>query len=209
MSVLTKDEILKRIKDKNLAFDPVLDQFQFQAHSVDLRIGYKFLVYKDWNLTKEGRVALQFDYGKTNEHFEVIELKDGQYFEILPQENVVVSTLEKVKIPNDLMAVLYPRSSVNRRGLSVDLSGIIDAGYEGSLIVPIRNNTGNQVVRIYPGERFCQLVFSMLTTPVKPRTSRYAKRDVTAGVLKEINHSENDLIKSGGLKKLKKLYPAK
>ena len=38
------------------------------------------------------------------------------------------------------------RSSVNRRGISVDLTGIIDAGYEGQLIIPIRNNTTHMLL---------------------------------------------------------------
>ncbi|HEX9804223.1 MAG TPA: hypothetical protein VGA67_00925, partial [Candidatus Dojkabacteria bacterium] len=63
----------------------------------------------------------------------------------------------------DVMAVLYPRSSINRRGLSVDLTGIIDTGYHGHLFIPIVNTTTSQIIRIYPGERFVQVVFHTLT----------------------------------------------
>ena len=88
------------------------------------------------------------------------------------------STLERIVVPNDLSAVLYPRSSVNRQGLEVQLTGIIDAGYEGALIVPIRNSNPTSIVRIYPGQRFCQIEFTTLTREitmdmVAPRTWAY------------------------------------
>ncbi|MCF7795925.1 dCTP deaminase [Patescibacteria group bacterium] len=164
MSVLTKKEILKEIKNSGLIFNPNLDRYQLQPHAVDLRLGFHFCVPKTWKLEKEGRRAFNIDYlnDKERNSFDEMNLKEGQYFEILPREFVIASTLEKVEINNlNIMAVLYPRSSFNRRGLSVDLSGIVDTGYKGKLMIPIRNNT-NQIVKIYPGERICQLVFQDL-----------------------------------------------
>jgi dCTP deaminase len=133
-------------------------------------------------------------------------LNEGQYFEILPGEFVVVGTLEKVKLSKDIMAILYPRSSINRKGLSIDLSGIIDAGYEGSLIIPVRNNTDNQVIRIYPGERFCQIVFHTLNKAVDIRKSRYDKKHISVGVLDEETDIEPKLILQGKIKELKRKY---
>lgn len=209
MSILIKDEIVERIKKGTLVFTPQLDTFQLQAHSIDLRLGYTFLVYKTWRLTDNGRTAVYLDYGESKDHFDVIELEEGQYFDILPHEYVVVSTLERIKLSKDIMAVLYPRSSVNRKGLSVDLSGVIDAGYEGNLIIPLRNNTESQIVRIYPGERFCQIVFHTLNAPVKPRKSRYAKKDIVVGVLNEDEVREQKFIRNGKIKNLKERYRLK
>lgn len=95
-------------------------------------------------------------------HYDEIKLHPGQYLDVLPGEWVMGFTLEKVHIKDQtLMGVLYPRSSVNRRGLAVDLTGIVDSGYEGRLMIPIHNSTTMQVIRIYPGERICQ--FSIRT----------------------------------------------
>ena len=129
-----------------------------------------------WHLTTKGRESLDIThFDKENkELFEIIELEQGQYFDLLPQEHVIVSTFESIKVPNDLMAVLYPRSSTNRKGLSLDLTGIIDSGYEGQLVLPIRNNTRSQTVRLYPGERLCQVVFEELSENIEtPRKSKY------------------------------------
>jgi deoxycytidine triphosphate deaminase len=108
------------------------------------------------------------------------------------------------------MAVMYPRSSTNRKGISVDQTGIIDSGYEGQLVIPLRNNTQYQTVRLYPGERFCQLVFQNLTHGVKARKSRYHQRDIIDGVdvdsLEEERQTEIELITSGRIKDLKANY---
>ena len=209
MGVLTKKEILQRMEKGEIDFSPQIDTLQLQPHSVDLRLGYTFLVYKRSQETDDGRVAMNLGYESSDRHFDVVELEEGQYFEILPHEYVIVSTLEKVKLPNDIMAVLFPRSSVNRRGLSVDLSGMIDAGYEGNLIIPLRNNTDSQVIRVYPGERFCQIIFHELVSPVVPKKSRYNKKDIAVGVLNEAKSDEERLIRKGKLKTLKEKYQIK
>ena len=209
MSILTKDEILARVKCGDIAVLPSLDGFQLQAHAIDLRLGFTFLIPKAWRLTPNGREALRIDPLKDHgpEYFDIVELEQGQYFELLPQEYVLVSTFETIKVPDDLMAVLYPRSSVNRKGLSVDLTGIIDSGYEGPLTLPIRNNTTSQVIQLHPGERFCQIVFEQLSHKVVARKSRWHQKDVVDKGKKE-KSSEMKLVFSGELKKLKKEFPA-
>lgn len=210
MAVITKDQLVERVQKGEIAFHPQLDSFQLHAHSVDLRLGFTFLIPKLWHVTKSGREPLRIDHTdpKAPPYFDVLELEQGQFFDILPNEYILVSTLESVKLPEDLMAVLYPRSSTNRRGLSVDLSGIIDAGYEGHLIIPLRNNTHHQTIRLYPGERICQIVFEELAQPVEPRLSRYHKKDVIEGVLMGTLPKEREieiaLLKEGKIKELKK-----
>lgn len=206
MGVLTQKEILSLIKAGTLSFNPVLDKFQLQAHSVDLRIGFTFVSAKTWTITPKGRVALKVDYGENRKYLEKIQLKAGQYFEILPGEFIGIETLEEIKIPAGLMAILYPRSSINRRGLSVDLSGIIDAGYQGKLLVPVRNNTASQIIQIFPGERFCQIVFEDLTSPVTKTNGRYQNKEIGIGVLKERSSLEEELVRKGQISALKKRY---
>ena len=209
MAILTKDEILARVKKGNIEFKPGLDRFQLQMHAVDLRLGFTFLIPKSWKMTAKVRQALSIDPLKDHgpEYFDVIELEQGQSFDLLPQEYVLVSTFETIKVPNDLMAVLYPRSSVNRKGLSVDLTGIIDSGYEGPLTLPIRNNTNSQVIQLHPGDRICQIVFEELKHKVEPKKSRWHQKDVVEKGKKE-KAAEMKLVFSGELKKLKTDFSA-
>lgn len=210
--VLTKEDIIEYVGEGRLGFSPQLDRFQLQAHSVDLRLGFTFLVPKSWHVTKNGREQLHMDYyaSERPDYFDIVELEKGQFFDLLPGEHILVSSLESVKLPDDLMAVMYPRSSTNRKGISVDQTGIIDSGYEGQLVIPIRNNTQSQTVRLYPGERFCQIVFEKLTNEVEARKSRYHRKDIIEGVdvdsLDNERQIEIDLITSGDIRNLKADY---
>ena len=207
MSIITKQQIIDMVKSGKLSFKPVLDQFQLQEHSIDLRLGCTFMIPKMWHITPHGRESLDITHfdKRNHEYFDVVELEQGQYFDLLPQEYILVSTLESIKMPTNLMGVLYPRSSTNRKGLSLDLTGIIDAGYDGQLVLPIRNNTRSQAVRLYPGERLCQVVFEELKDEVTPKQSKYHQKDIIEGVLME-KKDEVDTIISGDLKKLKEKY---
>lgn len=172
MPVLTRPDILARIKSGQLRFSPALDAFQLQPHAVDLRLGYRFLIPKNWTLDEHGRraISVSIDHPELmNGQFEEVILKPGQYFELLPNEFVIGTSLEEVEMnAPDLMALLFPRTSTNRRGIDLSLSGIIDTNYKGRLIFPMKNEAGNQVLRIYPGERVCQVIFETLSSPLTP-----------------------------------------
>lgn len=219
MSVLTREEIRAYIQSGKLAFEPALDAFQMQPHAVDLRLGYEFRLPKTWALTDRGREALSVDYLNplNGDLFEVITLTNGQYFEVLPGEFVIVTTLEKVQLSDDVMSVLYPRTSFNRRGLAVDLSGIIDVRYKGHLTIPVRNNTHTQTIRLYPGERMCQIIFQTLASTISEEDA------LMHGLTKSKYHEyengqkhsaqpdkdvEMRLVREGKIDELKKTYPA-
>jgi dCTP deaminase len=207
VAIITKQQIVELVRSGALVFKPGIDLFQLQEHSVDLRLGYTFLIPKMWHMTPRGREPLDITHfdKRNNEYFDVVELEQGQYFDLLPGEFILVSTLESIRMPNNLMGVLYPRSSTNRKGLSLDLTGLIDAGYDGQLVLPIRNNTRSQAVRLYPGERLCQVTFEELKNEVLPRKSKYHQKDIIEGVLME-EKEEVDLIIRGDIKQLKEKY---
>lgn len=208
--ILSGDEIIERIRDKSLDFCPEIDRFQIQQHSVDLRLGFTFLIPKAWEFNDHGRVAVMIDHldlNHRNERHTLLELEEGQVFDILPGEYVAVSTLEKIRLPSNIMGVLYPRSSVNRRGLSIDLTGIVDAGFEGNLLIPVRNNTQSQVIRLYPGERFCQIVFEEISGSPKIQKSRWHNKDVIVTIQEERSTSEMEYVRRGDITALKRDNP--
>jgi deoxycytidine triphosphate deaminase len=214
--VLTQKHILDRIKKGEIQFTPGLDKFQLQPHSIDLRLGSSFHLPRSWEMTKMGRVALHIDpLARNVDNFEQIILKDGQYFELLPNEYVVASTMEKIELSaDDLMAVLFPRSSVTRRGLAINLTGLIDVGYKGFLMIPIINNTHNQVIRVYPGERICSVLFEELSSPISKERAlmhgitkaKYQDNEVGFIGSKTDKQDEIDMIREGKIKQLKKQY---
>ena len=100
---------------------------------------------------------------------------------------------------------MYPRSSINRRGLSVGQTGIIDPGYEGQLLIPLTNKTP-QIIHLYPGQRFCQIEFSPLSQSCELVQSRWHNSDIVVGSKPEKVGDENSLIIAGDIKGLKERY---
>jgi dCTP deaminase len=110
------------------------------------------------------------------------------------------------------MAILFPRTSTNRRGINLSLSGIIDTGYNGTLIFPMRNEAGDQVLRLYPGERVCQIIFEELTSPLS--VAQAAQHGLTQAKYSNAGEphykvdksDERQLLTSGQLDQLKKRF---
>ena len=133
---------------------------------------------------------------------------------ILPGEFIIISTLEKIKLNSGkLMAVLLPRSSTTRRGLFVE-SGIIDARYNGYLVLPVINNTRDQIIKIYPGERICQLIFHELATNLTEEEThihgvaraKYLSSTPYGLEARSDSEQEIEFIKKGKIKELKSKY---
>lgn len=213
--ILTRQDILARMKKQDLIFSPQIDRFQLQPHALDLRLGYKFLIPKSWIMTEHGRRALNVsiqDNDYHQEQFEEVILEPGQYFDLLPNEFVIGTSLEEVQMnAPDLMAILFPRTSTNRRGINLSLSGIIDTGYKGRLIFPMKNEAGNQVLRVYPGERVCQIIFEELKSELTPEEANLhglsaAKYSNATENFKVDKTEERDLLTGGNLDELKQKF---
>lgn len=216
MSILTKNEILIALEKGDLQFTPALDKFQLQPHAIDLRLGYKFLIPRNWTLDEKGRRAIKVaidDVDANREQFDEIKLQPGQCFDLLPNEFVIGTSLEQIEInAMNLMAILFPRTSTNRRGIDLSLSGIIDTGYKGHLIFPMKNEAGDQVVRVYPGERVCQVIFQELHQPLTKEEANLHGLSVAkytdngSSQFKLDKEEERQLLISGKLDDLKKQF---
>lgn len=217
MTTLSKKDILQKLVQGAVNFSPTLDTYQIQPNSIDLRLGTTFYMPKAWEYNEKGRCALKvdyLDYQNKQESFKIVTLKPGQYFEILANEFVIASTYEKIELKApDLMAVMYARSSIIRRGLIIE-SGIIDAQYSGYLMIPIVNNTHSQIIRLYPGERICQLVLHTLSSPLNPEdakkhgevSAKYESSTPFGLEARSDSAEEVELIKAGRLDELKEKF---
>jgi len=217
MAVLTKNEIIEAINKGELAFEPGLDQFQLQPAAVDIRVGLNFFIPKIWAISDSGRKDLNVDHLNNEEKSEVLDhihLKPGQTFDLLPGEFILISTYEKILIKTgSLIAILYPRSSTTRRGISIE-SGVIDPYYEGSLMIPVFNQTRTQKIKIYPGERIAQLVFHRTVSELTKEESlaHGVAKPKYQGVqgyqldYKFDPHDEINIIREGSLEQLKKKH---
>lgn len=215
--ILNKNKILEYLRDGKLEFAPALDAYQLQPDSVDLRLGTTFYIPEVWRMSDEGRVGIRADYidvKENPEYFRMVKLKPGQFCEILPHEFLIISTLEKINFKQgDFAAILYPRSSVLRRGLVIE-GGVVDALYNGYLTIPMLNGS-NHPVRLYPGERVCHLVFHQLSSELTMQeaqlhgisAAKYQSSTPYGLDAKLDKQEEIDLIRAGKLDELKAGFP--
>lgn|SRR3989338_4524326 len=215
MAILTRKEIKERLDNGDIRITPEIDRFQLQPHAIDLRLGETFLIPRNWKMDEKGRCAMKVsidDVEMHREQFDEVHLKPGQYFELLPNEFVIASSMEKIEMnAPDLMAILFPRTSTNRRGINLSLSGIIDCGYKGGLIFPMKNEAGDQVLRVYPGERVCQIILQHLASPLSREEAdqhgvHSAKYSGAGAIYKLDKDEEREALISGKLNELKKKY---
>ena len=81
---------------------------------------------------------------------------------IPPRTMFYVSTIERVRMADDICAQLWMRTSWIRKGVMASF-GKIDAGFEGTLTLGAYNAT-DEIIEIPIGERVCQMVFETLTS---------------------------------------------
>ncbi|MDR0523040.1 MAG: dCTP deaminase [Candidatus Methanoplasma sp.] len=81
---------------------------------------------------------------------------------IPPGAMFYVSTVERVRMPGDVCAQLWLRTTWIRKGC-IGAFGKIDAGFEGTLTLGALNASA-EPVEIPIGERFCQMVFEELSS---------------------------------------------
>ena len=86
-------------------------------------------------------------------------IREGAAY-IPPRTMFYVSTVERVRMPSDVCAQLWLRTTWIRKGI-IGAFGKIDAGFEGTLTFGAFS-ASDDVIEIQTGERFCQIVFETL-----------------------------------------------
>jgi dCTP deaminase len=96
-----------------------------------------------------------------------IRIREGEPFVLHPGEFALGSTIERVRIPPDLVARVEGRSSFGRLAVVVHATaGFIDPGFEGQITLEL-SNLGRCAVLLYPGTRISQVVFHTMTSPAE------------------------------------------
>jgi len=93
------------------------------------------------------------------------EIQDDEAYLLRPHEFVLASTLQHLSLNDAIAAEIDGRSSIGRLGVLVHATaGWIDPGFQGFVTLEIVN-LAPVPVKLYPGMRIAQLVFSSLHTP--------------------------------------------
>ena len=179
--ILSDRSIREALESGRIVIDPLGDD-SVQPSSVDLRVDRFFRVFRNHTL---GHIDVKHDLSELTT---LVEAADDDPFILHPGEFVLGCTLERVALPDDLVARLEGKSSLGRLGLLIhSTAGFVDAGFEGQLTLEL-SNVANLPITLYPGMRIGQISFHQMSTP--------AERPYGSGTLKSKYQSQRGPVPS-------------
>ena len=150
--------IREAVESGSIIIDPFEPSF-VQPSSVDLRVSDGFRVFVNHRYSEIDPRSPQDDLTQ------LVEVGDDDAFMLHPGEFVLGSTLERVKLGDDVVARLEGKSSLGRLGLLIhSTAGFIDPGFEGHITLEL-SNVATLPIAIYPGMKIGQISFYKMTTP--------------------------------------------
>jgi dCTP deaminase len=157
--VLSDGAIKRLIEAGQVVIDPY-DEALMQPSSLDVRVDRYFRVFRNSRYP-------YIDVREAQEELtELVEVDEGPFI-LHPGEFVLGSTLERIALPDDLVARLEGKSSLGRLGLLIhSTAGFIDPGWDGHVTLEL-SNVANLPITIYPGMKIGQLSFMQLSEPAE------------------------------------------
>ncbi len=122
-----------------------------EGAGLDLRVGEIFKIKGDTVLGIEKRKTVD------SESVAKFDPKKSTSFTIKPGEFYLVQTIERVNLPDYLVATMHPRSTLLRSGVWL-LTTQIAPGYKGPLNIGLKN-MGNNDFTVELGARIVHVIF--------------------------------------------------
>ncbi len=173
--ILSDRDIKKVIKNKKLVFNPSLSKNQIGPASIDLKLGS---IFKIFDISKQS--LLDTKKGLPDKDFIITKkVRAGEAFILHPNNFILASTKEYVKVPDNIVLKVEGKSTLARMGILVHTAGFIDPGFEGTLTLEISNQS-NLPVALYSDMHICQIAVEFLSSPAevpynKRKKSLYSK----------------------------------
>jgi dCTP deaminase len=189
--ILSDSEIRKRLKNweiKMTTFGDFNDDDQIWPASLDFRLWNTFKVYRNSRQTViDSKVWVDPD------HVETLTIENWEQFVIHPGDFVLWVTLEKIKVPYDLVARCEGRSSIGRLGIIIHSTAwFVDPGFEGTITLEMTNINEVAVV-LYAGMRIGQYAFQTVLWEVETTYDKRIWSKYMHQVTPEESRIENDL----------------
>ncbi len=147
--ILSDGTIREMLADGRLTVTPVEDN-QIQPASVDIRLGNTFSIVED---SSKGIIRLD---EKTN-----YKTMTADSYLLLPGQFVLATTMEYIRLPDNLTAFVEGRSSLGRMGLFIQNAGWVDPGFAGEITLELFN-ANRCAIELTTGRRVGQLVFALM-----------------------------------------------
>jgi dCTP deaminase len=158
--VLSDRTIRRQLSEGRIEVEPY-DESLLQPSSLDVRVDRFFRVFRN------SRYPFIDVKEEMEDLTELVEIGEAEPFILHPGEFVLGSTLERIKLPDDLVARLEGKSSLGRLGLLIhSTAGFIDPGWDGHVTLEL-SNVANLPITIYYAMKIGQLSFVQLTEPAE------------------------------------------
>ena len=156
--ILSDRTINEKLRSGELIIDP-LGENAVQPASVDVRLDAEILVFRNsW------RTHIDVTQ-PADDVVERVYIEEGRPFLLHPGQFALGSTLERVAIPNDVVARIEGKSSLARYGLLIhSTAGFVDPGWDGKLTLEF-SNVGILGITLRAGMKIGHISFTQLTTP--------------------------------------------
>jgi dCTP deaminase len=159
--VVLSDRTIRRLVDEGRIGVEPFDPGLMQPSSLDVRVDRFFRVFRN------SRYPYIDVKTEQEELTELVEVPQDEAFILHPGEFVLGSTLERITLPDDLVARLEGKSSLGRLGLLIhSTAGFIDPGWDGHVTLEL-SNVANLPITIYPRMKIGQLSFVQLSEPAE------------------------------------------
>lgn len=177
MTCLSAQTIRERVKDAT-SFKgylergtcPAIDRVTFNKHA---------LLIEPFT---EAKQALGMSYGLSSCGYDIrvgaidrrtpFTTEPVQSYHLMPGEFLLCSSLERFKLPHDLVGKVHDKSTLARRGLALQ-NTVLEPGWEGHITLELSNHSAKSI-RILVGMPIAQVLFELLDAPTDtPYVGKY------------------------------------
>jgi dCTP deaminase len=186
MSILAKNELTSRLntyENNSIIITPLLNKdTQINQIGIDCRLSNQFIILKTQHIEA-------FDIKKQDvqkQYQEEFVVPFGYGFILHPQSMILGSTFEFISLPNNIVASIEGRSSWARMGLMIATAVYVEPGFKGCITLEL-SNVSNVPIKLYPGMRIGQIIFSETSS-----SSRYENKKYQFAIGPELSKIKDD-----------------
>ena len=199
--ILSDRDIKQAINSGKISIDPAPNfENQLGSCSIDFHLGNTFKIF---NHSKYPYIDPRSP-NLTSELMKDIVVPGDEPFIMRPGEFCLATTVENLKLSDDLLGRLEGRSSLGRIGIIVhSTASRFDPGWDGTPVLEL-GNIGVLPVALYPRMKICAFTFEDLSSPsddpyVKRKNAKYTdqKSPIASRISEEMSIPEPRYVRHG------------
>ena len=95
-----------------------------------------------------------------------LKLAQTEKDDILPGESMLGVTEEWIEVPNDMVGIVFGKSSIGRLFLENNYAGFVDPGFKGNIVLEFTNNS-DRPLNFKDFDTIAQIVFAKVSGKVE------------------------------------------